>query len=59
MEQQVDFYHLIIRTANRRKYRIASGSEPKLTQHAPKAIVGYGAIQREAYLELVRENKGQ
>ncbi|MDE7326893.1 MAG: hypothetical protein K2N63_11590 [Lachnospiraceae bacterium] len=56
-KQQVEFYHLIIRTANHQKYRIASSNEPQLSQRAPEAILGYGDIQREAYLELARKKK--
>lgn len=56
-EYPVEFYHLIIRTENCRKYRIASSNEPELARHAPEAVVGYGDIQRETYLDLRRKRK--
>lgn len=56
-EQSVEFYHLIIHTQDRRKYRIASNSEPELSRRAPEAVVGYGDIQRETYLDLIKARK--
>ncbi len=58
-EYPVEFYHLIIRTEDRRKYRIASDNEPELSKRAPEAVVGYGDIQRETYLDLRRKRRGQ
>ncbi len=58
-EYPVEFYHLIIRTEDRRKYRIASDNEPELSKRTPEAVVGYGDIQRETYLDLRRKRRGQ
>lgn len=57
LETQVDFYHLIIRTDCRKKYRIASSEMSKLSKRMPDAITGYGDIQREAYLNKLRSLK--
>lgn len=57
LETQIDFCHLVIRTDHRKKYRIASGDEPKLYKRMPDAIKGYGDIQRETYLNKLRSLK--
>lgn len=57
LDTEVDFYRTIVRTADRKKYCIASGDEPKLSKRVPDAITGYGDIQREAYLDRIREIK--
>lgn len=58
LSTEVNFYRLIVRTANRKKYCIPSGDEPKLLKRVPDAVTGYGDIQREAYLDKIRERKG-
>ncbi len=57
LSTEVNFYRLIVRTENRKKYCIPSGDEPKLSKRIPDAVVGYGDIQRETYLDKVRERK--
>lgn len=57
LDTEVNFYRTIVRTADRKKYCIPSGDEPKLSKRVPDAITGYGDIQREAYLDRIRSLK--
>ena len=53
----VEFCHLVIRTANRRKYRIPSDEETALSRRVLHAVVGYGEDEKQLYREKLREQK--
>lgn len=56
---QVDFQGLVIRTADRRKYRLSTSAESTLHRRVPDAVIGYGDVQRETYLDKIRARKNE
>lgn len=54
---QAELEQLVIRTADRRKYRMSLSAEQALHRRVPDAVTGYGDIQKETYLDMVRSLK--
>lgn len=59
LSSQIYFQGLVIRTADRKKYHVPTSAESTLHRRVPDAVIGYGDVQREAYLDRLREKNNR